>query len=41
MTDGDDVARVREHLGDRAARRYAALTDLHQLHLSEFGGGRQ
>lgn len=38
----DDVARVRETLGDRAARRYAALTDVQQTHLSEFtGGGRR
>jgi hypothetical protein len=37
----DDVERVREHLGDRAARRYRALTDFRQRHLAEFGGGRQ
>jgi hypothetical protein len=36
----DDVARVRRHLGDRVARRYRAVTDLEQRHLSEFGGGR-
>jgi len=36
----DDVERVRETLGDRAARRYRALTDLKQTHLAEFGGGR-
>ena len=36
----EDVERVRQTLGDRAARRYRALTDLEQLHLAEFGGGR-
>jgi hypothetical protein len=37
----DDVEWVRETLGDRAARRYRALTDLRQRHLSEFGAGRE
>jgi len=32
----DDVERVREALGDRSARRYRALVDLKQTHLSEF-----
>jgi hypothetical protein len=35
-----DLERVQEHLGDRAARRYRALTDLRQRHLSDFGAGR-
>lgn len=37
----NDVERVRTHLGDRAARRYRAVTDLQQRHLAEFGGGRR
>jgi len=37
----DDVERVRETLGDRAARRYRAVTDLRQRHLSEFDAGHQ
>lgn len=31
-----DVERVREVHGDRAARRYAALTDLRQCSLSDY-----
>lgn len=37
----DDVARVRDVLGDRAARRYRALVDLRQYHLSDFQEGRR
>ena len=40
MTD-DDVARVREVFGDREARRYRAITDLLQMHLSDFQEGRR
>jgi len=38
---GGDVAAVRDHLGDRAARRYRALTDIRQMHLSDFAEGRR
>jgi len=31
-----DVERVREVCGERSARRYRALVDLKQTHLSEF-----
>jgi len=35
-TDSNDVERVREVYGERSARRYRALVDLKQTHLSEF-----
>jgi len=41
MPSDDDVDRIRQTLGDRAARRYRSLVDLRQYHLSDFQEGRR